>query len=64
MITEDMDIVVADRSTALSTALTANDILAKVRLVREVSECVMQKNIHYGLVPGCGEKPTGGISCR
>lgn len=32
--------------------LTANDIVARTRLVREVMEAVMQEGVHYGKIPG------------
>jgi hypothetical protein len=36
---------------------TASDILKQVRLIQEVMEAVMKKDIHYGIIPGT-PKPT------
>lgn len=38
--------------------LTAIDIRKQVNLIQEVMKNVMKENVHYGLVPGCGNKPT------
>ncbi len=38
--------------------LTASDIKANVTLIQEVMKAVMQKGQHYGVIPGCGDKPT------
>ena len=38
--------------------LTAIDIRKQVNLIQEVMKEVMQNDTHYGLVPGCGNKPT------
>lgn len=40
------------------TSLTATDIRKQVNLIQEVLKNVMKKDVHYGLVPGCGDKPT------
>jgi hypothetical protein len=37
--------------------LTATDIRKQVNLVQEVMEEVMIEGVHYGTVPGCGDKP-------
>jgi hypothetical protein len=39
-------------------ALTAKEIRAQVNLIQEVMKSVMKKGVHYGTVPGCGDKPT------
>jgi len=38
--------------------MTAADIRAQVNLVQEVMAAVMRKDEHFGIVPGCGDKPT------
>ena len=38
--------------------LTAVEVRAQVNLIQEVMKGVMQKGQHYGIVPGCGDKPT------
>jgi hypothetical protein len=38
--------------------LTAIEIRAQVNLIQSVMAEVMKINVHYGKVPGCGDKPT------
>lgn len=38
--------------------LTAIQVKAQVNRMQEVMKVVMQKGVHYGTVPGCGNKPT------
>lgn len=38
--------------------MTAAGIRAQVNLVQEVMKAVMQDTVHYGKIPGCGDKPT------
>lgn len=40
------------------TSRSASDIRAQVNLIQEVMKAVMQKDQHFGVVPGCGNKPT------
>lgn len=35
--------------------LTANAVVARVRLIQEVMQKVMKKDTHYGVIPGCGK---------
>jgi len=37
--------------------ITAVEIRAQVNLIQEVMESVMKNTIHYGTIPGCGDKP-------
>lgn len=37
--------------------LTAKDIQANVNLIQEVMKQVMKPDVHYGVIPGCGDKP-------
>jgi len=39
-------------------ALTANEVRAHVNRIQEIMRAVMKEGIHYGKVPGCGDKPT------
>ena len=39
-------------------ALTAQEVRAQVNLIQQVLDGVMKENVHYGRVPGCGDKPT------
>jgi hypothetical protein len=36
---------------------TANDIRAQVNRIQEVMQSVMKNGVHYGTIPGCGDKP-------
>ena len=38
--------------------LSVGDLIAQVTKVRTVMDTVMRKDTHYGLIPGCGDKPT------
>ena len=38
--------------------LSKSDLIAQVHLIQEVMKSVMQDGQHYGVVPGCGSKPT------
>lgn len=38
--------------------LTAQDVIQQVELIKEIQQKVMQKDVHYGVIPGCGKKPT------
>lgn len=38
--------------------LQASDVRAQVNLIQEVMKAVMQKDQHYGVIPGAGNKPT------
>lgn len=38
--------------------LTAGDMVARAAIVQEVMEAVMKDGEHYGVIPGCGTKPT------
>jgi len=37
---------------------TAQEIQASANLIQQVMKAVMKENVHYGKVPGCGDKPT------
>ena len=50
---ENKSFVVVEKNT-----LTAKEIKAQVNLIQSVMEAVMKNNVHYGKVPGCGDKPT------
>ena len=38
--------------------LTAVEIRAQVNLIQEVMKAVMKPDVHFGVIPGCGDKPT------
>ncbi len=40
-----------------SKPLTVKDIKGQVDLIQDVMRSVMKKDEHYGLIPGCGDKP-------
>lgn len=39
-------------------ALSADQVKAQVQRIQKVMEAVMKDNHHYGVIPGCGNKPT------
>jgi len=38
--------------------LSVNEIKAQINIIQKVLKGVMKKDVHYGAVPGCGDKPT------
>lgn len=40
-----------------SLPMTAQQVRANINLIQEVMRSVMQDGVHYGKVPGCGDKP-------
>jgi hypothetical protein len=38
--------------------VTAVEIRAQVQAIQEVMKAVMKEGVHYGKIPGCGDKPT------
>lgn len=38
--------------------LTAQQVVAQANLIQQVMEKVMKRDVHFGVVPGCGTKPT------
>lgn len=51
---ESKAIVVAEQNLPL----TVESIRAQVNLITGVMKGVMKENVHYGLIPGCGDRPT------
>lgn len=49
---ENKEIIIQEGGT-----LTAKEIKAQVNLIQQVMEAVMKKDVHFGKIPGCGEKP-------
>lgn len=41
-----------------NTALTVENMKDQVNAIQQVMQGVMQENQHYGVIPGCGDKPT------
>ena len=37
---------------------TADELVARANLIQDVKKRVMKSGVHYGTVPGCGDKPT------
>lgn len=37
--------------------LTANEVRSQINLIQEVMQSVMKEGVHYGNIPGCGDKP-------
>ena len=49
--------IVAQESRAIE-RLSTSQVRADVNLIQEVMKAVMIDKVHYGTVPGCGDKPT------
>ena len=52
------ELQVVQQETRLTERLSASQIRADVNLLQEVMQAVMKDKVHYGTVPGCGDKPT------
>lgn len=39
-------------------AMKAEQLVAQVQMIQGVMKAVMKKDEHYGVIPGCGDKPT------
>lgn len=47
------------RTSALArNANTVDEVKAQVAIIHKIMKQVMQKGVHYGTIPGCGDKPT------
>ena len=53
----NQEIVITERKDEYQ-VVNVNDLKKRSYLVTEIKKEVMKENIHYGLVPGCGKKPT------
>jgi len=51
------DLVTTTIDTQMMHTLTAPEIRAQVNRIQEVMNAVMKKDVHYGTIPGCGDKP-------
>jgi len=38
--------------------LSVNEVKAQINIIQKVLQGVMKRDVHYGAVPGCGDKPT------
>ena len=45
-------------SNELDAPLTVEDIKVRVDLIQQVMRSVMKEDTHFGVIPGCGDKPT------
>ena len=58
----DVAVVPHNQQTAMmrpqDNAMAVADIIAQVKLIQDVMAKVMQEGVHYGLVPGCGDRKT------
>ena len=53
----NQEIVITERKDEYQ-VVNVNDLKKRSYLVTEIKKEVMKENIHYGLIPGCGKKPT------
>lgn len=42
----------------LDAPLSVRDLLGQINLIQEVMRAVMKENEHFGIIPGCGKKPS------
>jgi len=49
---------IIEKITELPRELTPQEIKKQVEMVQELYELVMKPGVHYGVIPGCGDKPT------
>ena len=42
----------------LDSPLTVDDVKAQIELIQQVMKAVMQEGSHFGVIPGCGDKPS------
>lgn len=45
------------RAVAVQTPLSVEQLRSQVNLIQSVMQAVMKKDEHYGVIPGCGDKP-------
>lgn len=53
----NQEIVITERKDEYQ-VVNVNDLKKRSYLVTEIKKEVMKESIHYGLIPGCGKKPT------
>ena len=53
----NQEIVITERKDDYQ-VVNVNDLKKRSYLVTEIKKEVMKENIHFGLIPGCGKKPT------
>ena len=49
---------IVKRDETFINALRPEEVSNQVALVQEIMKTVMKKDTHYGLIPGCGDRPT------
>src|SRR5208337_1395727 len=54
----DSQLVTHQASSLALDSMNVGDLVAQVRLIQEVMREVMQKDVHYGVIPGTGNKPS------
>jgi len=52
------EMIVKEQPIGGELAMSADQVLSQVRLVQEIMQKVMKEGEHYGVIPGCGDKPT------
>lgn len=51
-------VVPTERYDMTSTAMSAETVMRQVHLIQQVMREAMRENEHYGVIPGCGKKPS------
>lgn len=52
------DVTLREPSQLPADGLTTQDLVGRLERIRKIMKEVMKSNVDYGLVPGCGDKPT------
>ena len=50
--------IVERKGTNTLAALAVSDVVGQVKTIQEIMKSVMKAGEHYGIIPGCGDKPT------
>lgn len=51
------EVATLERPTGVTAALSVRDLTDRASRIQEVLKKVMRRGVHYGLIPGCGDKP-------
>ena len=54
---ENLPVHLKESALVSSGELTPEDVKAQIQLIQQVMQSAMIKDQHYGIIPGCGDKP-------
>lgn len=55
---ESKEVAVRSGDNSLIESIPVSQLVNQMEMIQEAMKSVMQKDVHYGVVPGCGDKPT------